>query len=361
LVPDSSKNAVFDSVRFLALIEAAKKGELPARSPHQLYGAVAQQCLSIIASDAGRFTRVADILNAVRGRNYLDRDSIELILADLADKGYLQRHGFKNRYGASEELHPLVDYRIIYGNFGVGSQNVEVRQRSKVLGEVPVINLLRVRPGHVVRFAGRNWRVTQASREGIVLDLIHAKARATDFIYPGAALASDPYLAQSMWRLLHGDAFPSELLAPRLRDVVGRARDRLRNLCTVSQIPYTRVPGRLAYLTFGGSIVNKAISIKTAQLDPKYNDALLAGTSSVEWSTIPTSAQAFESVFDELFECSSEQSIYQKLLPERFQVQEFLEGWLRDMTVPEVLQRLSSSSPVQVPPNVVQDWAAVPS
>jgi ATP-dependent Lhr-like helicase len=276
----------------------------------------------------------------------------------IADKGYLQHHGFKNRYGASEELHPLVDYRIIYGNFGIGSQHVEVRQRSKVLGEVPVINLLRLRPGHVVRFAGRNWRVTKASRESIVLDPTHAKARASDFIYPGAGIGSDPYLAQSMWRLLHGEAFPSELLALRLRELVSRAKDRLRSLCSINQIPYTRFPGRLAYLTFGGSIVNKAISIKTAQLDPKYDDAFLAGTSPIQWTTIPTIPQAFESVFDELFECSSEQSIYQKLLPERFQVQEFLEGWLRDKTIPEVLQRLSSSSPVKVPPNVFQDWAA---
>jgi len=295
----------------------------------------------------------------VGGRDYVSRDSIELILAELADKGYLRRHGFKNRYGASEELHPLVDYRIIYGNFGVGSQHVEVRQRSKILGEVPVVNLLRVRPGHVVRFAGKNWRVTRASREGIVLEPIHAKTRATDFIYPGAAIESDPYLTQSMWRLLHREAFPSELLAPRLRELVICARERLRNLCRINQIPYIRTAGGLAYLTFGGTIVNKAISIKTEQLDPKYEDALLAGTSPIEWGTIPTDPQAFESVFDEIFECSSEQSIYQRLLPERFQVQEFLEGWLRDRTIAEVLQRLSSSSPVRVPPNVVQDWAAV--
>jgi len=359
LVPDDSRKAISDAVRFLALIDAAKKGEMSACAPYQLYGAVGQQYLSIVASEGGQFTRVTDLLDLVRGKDYLDRESVELVLSELTEKGYLQRHGFKHRYGAGEELYPLVDYRLIYGNFGVGSQAVEVRHKSKVLGEVPVINLLRVRPGHVVRFAGRNWRVAQASTDGIILDPIHAKARAVDFVYPGARIQFDPYLTQSMWRLLHAEAFPSELLAPRLRELVTGARDRLRKACRATQIPYIRLTGGISYLTFAGYIVNKAVCINTGQLDPKFDDVLLTGTAPIEWNAISPSPRAYENIFDQLFESSSEQSLYQTLLPERFQVQEFLEGWLRDRTIPEVLQRLSSSAPVQVPPNVFQDWATV--
>jgi len=162
-----------------------------------------------------------------------------------------------------------------------------------------------------------------------------------------------------MWRLLHTEDFPSELLAPRLRELVSTARDRLRKACRETQIPYIRQIGGISYLTFAGYIVNKALSIKTGQLDPKFDDVLLTGTSQIEWNAIPPSPQGYEGIFDQLFESSSEQSIYQTLLPERFQVQEFLECWLRDRTIPEVLQRLSSSTPVQVTQNVFQDWATV--
>jgi ATP-dependent Lhr-like helicase len=47
LIPDTSgTNVVRDALRFLALTDAAARGELPLRSPYDLFGAVAQQCLS---------------------------------------------------------------------------------------------------------------------------------------------------------------------------------------------------------------------------------------------------------------------------------------------------------------------------
>lgn len=53
LVPDNSDHIIFESLRFIALVDAAKKGELPIRSPYELFGAIGQQCLSVIASDGG--------------------------------------------------------------------------------------------------------------------------------------------------------------------------------------------------------------------------------------------------------------------------------------------------------------------
>jgi ATP-dependent Lhr-like helicase len=126
LVPDTSQSVVADALRFVALIDAARKAELPVRAPYDLFGAVVQQCLSVIASDGGRFTRVADLCELVNHKAYLERGVLDSVLAELAGAGYLQRHGFKNRYGADELLHQLVDYRMIYGNYGAGSQTIEV-------------------------------------------------------------------------------------------------------------------------------------------------------------------------------------------------------------------------------------------
>ena len=80
-----------------------------------------QQCLSAIASDGGRFTRIADLCAFFKHQPHLGRTAVEEILGELAANGYLQRHGFKNQYGADERLHQLVDYRMIYGNFSAGS------------------------------------------------------------------------------------------------------------------------------------------------------------------------------------------------------------------------------------------------
>ena len=57
--------------------------------------------------------------------------------------------------------------------------------KSKLLGEVPAINLLRAGNGAVVRFAGKNWVVQRASRDGITVLPASRAQGAVDFVYPG--------------------------------------------------------------------------------------------------------------------------------------------------------------------------------
>ena len=65
---------VFEAIRFLALIQAARASELPIQRPFDLYGAAAQQCLSAIASDGGRFTRIADLCTLFEHHPHLSRN-----------------------------------------------------------------------------------------------------------------------------------------------------------------------------------------------------------------------------------------------------------------------------------------------
>ncbi len=121
LVPHDVESVPLDALRFAVMLDAASKGELPIYEPFELFGAAGQQCLSVIASDDGRFTQIGFLCDLLKHKPYLQRDVVESILAELASNGFLQRHGYKNRYGADEELHQLVDMKMIYGNFGVGS------------------------------------------------------------------------------------------------------------------------------------------------------------------------------------------------------------------------------------------------
>ena len=242
LIPPESPR-VIEAIRFVALIRAARASELPIRAPFHLYGAVGQQCLSAIASDGGRFTRIADLCALFEHQPHLDRAHVEEILGELAANGYLQRHGFKNRYGADERLHQLVDYRMIYGNFSAGSDAVTVYYKSKLLGEVPAINLLRTASGAVVRFAGKNWVVQHASRDGITVLPASTGRGAVDFVYPGKGPPTDAFVPNRMWELLYESELPIDILSTGLLDQVSAFRDYLRARCTQSQIPWFP-PGR---------------------------------------------------------------------------------------------------------------------
>jgi ATP-dependent Lhr-like helicase len=349
LIPDTSKSVGWDALRFASLVDAASKGELPRRRPYELYGAVAQQMLSVIASNGGRFTRVADLCQLVRHKPHMDRSTVESILAQLAANGYLQTHGFKNQYGAAEPLHKLVDFQMIYGNFGAGSQTVDLYHGDKRLGDVPATNLLRIHLGSEVRFAGKCWRVQKASREKILLQPARP-GHAIDFTYASGGVATDTFVASRVWQLLHADEFPEDLFALSLRRTVGEARAKLRSACAINQIPYVRSADGIRYFTFAGYMVNKAVGLISRKASFKASDASLLVPSPIDWATIPSEPAEYESVFPSLFEASSEQSLYQAQLPPELQLREYLEDWLKDQAVANAIRRLVGTSPVAVDP-----------
>lgn len=347
LIPDTTESVCIDALRFVALVDAASKGELSRRHPYELYGAVAQQLLSLIASDGGRFTRVADLCQFVCHKPYLDRPVIESILAQLADNGYLQAHGYKNQYGAEEPLYKLVDYKLIYGNFGAGSQSVDLYHETKRLGNVPVTNLFRIHRGSQVRFAGKNWRVQATSREKILLQPAQP-GLAMDFTYTGGGVQTDSFVINRVWQLLHSTQFPEDLFTQSLRRSVGEARTNLSAACNANQIPYIRSPDGIRYFTFAGYMVNKAVGLISRKASFKADDISLLVPSPIDWATVPTNTAVYEDIFPSLIETASDQSLYQAQLPPELQLWEYLEDWLKDQTVFDALLRLSGSTPVAV-------------
>jgi len=351
LIPNDSETPLCDALRFLALIDSAQNGELPVLDPYDLYGAAGQQCLSMIASENGRYMRIADLCKFFDHKVHLSRSTIEEILAELANNGYLQRHGFKNQYGADQKLYELIDYRMIYGNFGANSQTVDVFQESKKLGTVPSINLLRVKSGMHVRFAGKSWLVGKASAEGFVLESTKARSRgeAVDFIYPGGGIGFDAFLCNRMWNIIHSEPI-KRLMSEELYNDYHIFRKRLVDICGPEQIPYVEIENGYRYFTFGGYLLNKALALITNQWDFKADDIFLRCSLPIDWGSIPAEPKDYEPVFHSLFEMSGNQSLYQTLLPPTLQLQEYLQNWLKDKTIIEVLQRLQKSEAVRVDP-----------
>lgn len=340
LIPYDSLTVTLDALRFAALVDAARKGELPVRSPYDLFGAVGQQSLSVIASEGGRFTRIADLCELVAHKAYLNRETVETILAELASNGFLQRHGFKNQYGADEALHRLVDMKLIYGNFGVGSQTVEVYYSSKRLGEVPAMNLLRLRNGTDIRFAGKCWRIQKLSMDGIHLQPSRPIAGAVDFAYGGKGIHADGFISDLMWRLIHSPEFSDGLFEKNLGRKVASYREAIRSSCSVDQIPYQRSTGGICYYTFGGYLVNKAIGLASRKPGFTADDISLLVPSPIDWSMFPRQPSDYHEFFYLIFEPSSEQSIYQQHLPTELQRWEYLQEWLKDETIQNILTRL---------------------
>jgi ATP-dependent Lhr-like helicase len=353
LISDDCSNPLLETLRFMSMVDLARHGTLPIRQPYDLFGAISQQMLSVIASEGGGFTRVADLYELVNHKNYINREILENILAELASKNFLQHHGFKNRYGEEEALYRLVDMKLIYGNFGVGSQNVDIYHGSKRLGEIPAVNLMRMSSGIEVRFAGKCWRVQKFSREGIHLRPCKITTGAINFSYGGKGIQPDTAASDSVWNLIHSTDLRTELLTKELRQQITGFIEKVKEHCCYEEIPYIRSDSGIRYFTFAGYLINKAIGLASEKIGFKADDISITVSSPIEWSEIPQNPGEYEKNFPFIFEESSDQSIYQQSLPLDLQQKEYLQEWLKDKTIPKVLARLVNGKPKLIEKSVL--------
>lgn len=356
LVRPDSERPNLEALLFHSLIELAKEGCLPECQPYELFGAAAQQALSCIGSLGGRYTRIADLTDKCGHLPHLPRPILESIYSALAEQDYLRAHGFKNRYGAGQKLFDLIDYRMIYGNFPMNSQNITIFQGKKVLGHIPQINLLRIHTGNLIRFAGKVWEVRQITPEGIHVDFPRNRRQATDILYPGGGMGADGFVLGHIWNLLHQEEFEFDFYATKDRARISTLVQSFRELTSYDSIPFCRGSQGYTYLTLAGSLINKAVALFMSQPEFHVEDTLLVCTTQIDWGSIPTDPEAYEPVFSQLFHSGTEQTFYQTLLPFQLQRNEFLQMWLHDPTIRFHLRRLQRSTLHEVLQEQMERW-----
>ncbi|HAG10316.1 MAG TPA: hypothetical protein DCK76_02775 [Desulfotomaculum sp.] len=137
------------------------------------------------------------------------------------------------------------------------------------------MNLLKIRRGALVQFAGKRWKVIKYSSDSIILEPSQGRGSVIHFTYPGGGIGFDAFLTNLMWQLLHSDEFPVRLVENNLRDRISYARDRIRKVCNVNDVPYTQMLEGIRYYTFAGYLINKAVALITEQPEYKADDISL--------------------------------------------------------------------------------------
>lgn len=353
LVPDTSLTVVMDTLRFLALIDMAKRGEMPVRTPFNLYGAFVQQSIVQIAIENGQYKKISEIFENFAQLPYMSRAILEGILAELASNDYLKHHGFKNQYGASENLYKLIDYRMIYGNFSAQSQTIEVNAGSKNLGEIPIYNLLTLHTGDPIRFAGQDWKIREIKNKIIQVERTARTESSKRIRYMKKGIGFDPVLTERIWQIIHGgDPEIFSNVVPSLRSDVSKFCETLQRHCNNLQIPYAVTSTDICYYTYGGYLINKAIclthNIPEFEVDDISIKIKLSQSVPIDWKCLSTNPRDYSRVFDSLFEVTSEQSVFQTMLPENLQKEEFLQEWLKNDYIPKILERLKNSEQVKM-------------
>jgi ATP-dependent helicase Lhr and Lhr-like helicase len=348
IIPWYNKNIFVDSLRYVNYYTMANKGEMFSHEPYELFGAFAQQALSIIASENGAFTRVQDLFENMNNNNYLTRDLLESILAELRNKEFLEKHGFQNRYCRNENLDKLIDTRLIYGNFPSNTKSINLYHGSKLLGEIPSVNILRLYKSATIIFNGQYWNVMKIDNNGIHLNQGNPSKNCSNITYGGSKPEISPEEINRIWLLIFSDDVQKNLFNKELNKEIFTGLNKIKNVCKKEDIPYTSSLDGNVYFTFAGYIVNLAICLYLSINDYKINDYSIKTGRNINWKLIPDNIDEFINYYDMLYEESLNQSIYQKLLPLDLQKREYIQSFIKNKEINLILKRLKHGTPKEI-------------
>ena len=227
-------------------------GRLEREGPIDIYGAAAQQMLSVLLERNGAYRSVAELTDLFSDCPHLGRPILEQVLDRLAASHHVRAHGFQNRFGAGEKLYRLRDLRLVWGNFPSRSREIRLTTNGRQLGTIPASNLLRVRSSETIRFAGRYWLVRQVRPDSIEVEASR-QSSGLELTYSGARASLDATNIEEMLRLLEA-GISAPAMAPGTRDWFVATAERVRRHCSRDQIALARDERGYHYFTFAGQL-----------------------------------------------------------------------------------------------------------
>jgi ATP-dependent Lhr-like helicase len=338
-----SRRPHVESLAHHALLNLAEKGFIEGCDPARIYGAAVQQVFSILASKKGAYTRVVDFLAAFDGHSHLSRQTLEHLLDHLASIGFLQQHGFQNRFGAAEPFYVVWDSRMIWGNFPVGAEDVRVMFKSQELGTIPAFNLLRLTPNSVFRFGGKLWRVTELSREGIQVLPATRTSSAIDISYGGAGLGFSPQVLEEIHRMLSTQDIPRGRMTKGDEVNLMAWVRSLSDSFGSSRIPECGSNGCRWYITLAGAYINRALAILTGQPRVDCDDFTIRCTVPISFSHLPKRLECVRDVIGPNFSPEAERTIFQDMLPVEIQNEELYDQIVKNPATQRIWERLTRS------------------
>ncbi|MCI0407804.1 MAG: DEAD/DEAH box helicase [Acidobacteria bacterium] len=360
LVPPQSPRPLLDALAHLALLERVLEGHLEREEPFALFGAAVQQILSHLYSRRGAFVRVADFAALLATQSHLDRGVVESILSHLADEGVLTRHGFKHQFGAGEGFHRLASLRLLFGNYPLSLQAVAVVEGNRELGRIPAINLLRLEPGGLFRFGGRVWEVRRVDRDGLEVRSAVPRGPVRDIVYPGMSPGPSAAVLGDICSLLENGRVNYDLMGSEDGRWVEERVKPLRDALADGGVPVVQGSEGGRYLTFGGRLVNRALSLSVGDAGTAPDDLFLTTPHRLDLSSLPDSLGHYEPFLMDLMQLNEQATLFQSLLPTELARRELTEVWFKTPAHAATLVRLRHGRPRPIPPTALDGLGSPP-
>jgi ATP-dependent Lhr-like helicase len=170
---------------------------------------------------------------------------------------------------------------------------VDLRHGKRLLGSVPRQNLIRVRPGSVLRFAGRNWSVVRVEQRSIEVEPAPGRGHDVDVSYGGTGHGGlDAFLAQQLWQTLFSLTPDGGDLEAATWRSVEPFLTAVRTACGEGSLPCVRTPSGFRYYTFGGLLLNKVLAVWSGSNSIEVTDISVELDRALDLRTLPITLEA---------------------------------------------------------------------
>jgi ATP-dependent Lhr-like helicase len=357
-LPDSSSSKVSELVGFQSLLSQIDSGDFPKQDPFNLYGVLCQQICVLVSAKGAGFITLSDLWSVFEHLDFLTKADLKEMLLDLVESEVLIKDPNRFAFGPSEKIHELRDRDLLWSNIPHSSSTVPLMLGSQRLGDVNSGNLFKLNVGSVFAFAAKRVRVVNLSSSEIIVsetkEAINSILKFGGKIQPldiSLVSAVRLYLIQSSY-LNTSDISPVSR-AKELSDQLGSVLNKidLRN-----SIPYFRSGGFYHYITFGGVVLNSALSQSLGITTTEPNDFVLTSAKEIDFSLISDSLNEYDRWVGNLDLSFGALTAYQEFLSPRFRYLENLSKWHHEYYFAETLVRLKSSFAVEIEPPVHISW-----
>jgi len=250
-----------DLLQFVALLSLAGAAQVEAAPLTHPYSVLVQQIFSFIAGKRRLNLHIDELLELFARYSWLDRVSLGLVLEGLVAAGFLRSSASGRLYEVGPALETLIDRHQIYSNILDAGGGIQVFHHGRLLAQLPLLRS-QMGYGNTLLFAGRYWRITSVTDDGVTVELAKAVPNP---IRPNwssrGSFSASRLLAQKMRAVLEGDAGPQlsyldgacvALLADLRRGIPG---------AVAGGVWYERVGDRWTYYTFAGATENQILGL----------------------------------------------------------------------------------------------------
>lgn len=354
---DENKS-IRESAVLSTMLGLAAEGRMPNQAPFDLFGAIAQQCLVILLERQGGYTLVSEFHEQTNYRAGLTRQIVESILSELASNGLVQRHGFKNRYGATDQLWELYEKNLVWGNFPIAGQTVDLMHAGRHIGSISRSNLMRLAPGSVFRFGGSMYRFLRMIENHVRVELASGTGGETPLVFGGTGRTGlETFVSRALWSWIFQVSECLSYMQAAEWERVCKVVDTIRKRVSYDALPYSRVDGGYKYFTFGGATLNRVI-LSFFETEGEVTDLSLVVPVQIDWSQLPSTCLDLTRAAERSFASSNRQTIFQQFLPLELQKREWMEAWLKDRDAEDCLRKMRTAQLNQVDPSTFEPFLA---